>query len=145
MRMHCSVDVDTDIIGTGGTIVASVGEEPGATLDLTSLRPDGQRPEVLLVAAIACCYLTTLSDVLRAVSLPSTRISVRTEGVIASDGGKPRFTRVTVHPTIQGADIPRQEAYDIAAVSARDACLIGRSIRGNVAYIVGDICLRPQG
>jgi organic hydroperoxide reductase OsmC/OhrA len=82
-----------------------------------------------------------LSNVLRAACLPSTRISVRAEGVISSDSGKARFTRVTVHPTIRGADIPRQEAYRVAATTARDACLIGRSIRGNVAYIVGDICL----
>ena len=40
-------------------------------------------------------------------------------------------------PTIRGADVPRREAYKKSANAARDECLIGRSIRGNVAFVNG--------
>ena len=94
-----------------------------------------------MIAAIASSYRTTLSNLLRGGSLPSTRVSVRADGVIANDHGKARFTRVTLHPTIHGADVPRREAYKKAATTARDECLIGRAVRGNVSYVVGDVSL----
>jgi organic hydroperoxide reductase OsmC/OhrA len=48
---------------------------------------------------------------------------------------------VKVNPTIRGADLLRRGAYEKAAIIARDDCPIGRSIRGNVAYTVGDVVL----
>jgi peroxiredoxin-like protein len=114
---------------------------PYSVFGPTAIGGNGLSPEALLIAAIASCYSITLCDVLRAASLPQTRVSVRAEGVIASDCGKARFTRVTVHPTIRNADVPRQAAYEQAAAAAREKCLIGRSIRGNVAFVVGDVSL----
>jgi hypothetical protein len=31
--------------------------------------------------------------------------------------------------------------YAKAAIAARNNCFIGRSIRGNFAYVVGEVCL----
>ena len=98
-------------------------------------------PEVLLIAALSSCYSITLSNVLEAASLPQKHISVHADGIIVKDLGEVQFARVTVSPTIRGADVLRRDAYQKAAVAARDGCLIGRSIRGNVAYIVGGVSL----
>ena len=104
---------------------------------------NGPTPEVLLIAAISSCYSITLSNVLQAASLPQTHISVHAHGVIVREFGREQFVRVTVNPTICGADALRRDAYEEAAIAARDGCQIGRSIRGNVAYVVGDVTL-PQ-
>ena len=103
----------------------------------------GPNPEALLIAALSSCYSITLSNLLQAARLPQKQISVHAEGVIASDRGRVRFARVTMIPTIHGADDVRRDDYQKAAIAARDDCLIGRSIRGNVAYVVGDVAL-PQ-
>jgi peroxiredoxin-like protein len=141
MEMHCSVDLDWSASDNAGTVATPMGDLPYSALGPAAIGGNGASPEALLIAAIASCYSITLSNVLRDASLPQTRVSVRAEGVIASDCGKPRFTRVTVHPTIRGADVPQQDAYEKAAAAAREACLIGRSIRGNVAYVVGEVSL----
>ena len=83
----------------------------------------------------------TLAKTLQAASLPQKHISVHAEGVIAKDLARVRFGLVTVSLTILGADALRRDAYQRAAIAARDDCLIGRSIRGNVAYVVGDVSL----
>ena len=95
----------------------------------------------MLIAALSSCYSITLANVLEAASLPQEHISVHADGVIVRHLGEVEFARVTVSPTIRGADVLRRDAYKKAAVAARDDCLIGRSIRGNVAYIVGAISL----
>jgi organic hydroperoxide reductase OsmC/OhrA len=95
----------------------------------------------LLIAAISSSYSIALFNVLRASCLPQTRVSVHGCGIIGSNCGKAHFTRVIISPTIQGADLERRDAYEMAATAARDDCLVGRSIRGNVAYVVGEVVL----
>jgi organic hydroperoxide reductase OsmC/OhrA len=52
-----------------------------------------------------------------------------------------KFTTVTVRPTIHGADAAQRQAYERATIAARNNCFIGRSIRGNIAYVVGEVSL----
>jgi organic hydroperoxide reductase OsmC/OhrA len=59
----------------------------------------------------------------------------------ASDAGAERFTTVTVRPSVQSADPAQRQAYEKAAIAARNNCFIDRSIRGNIAYVVGGLCL----
>ena len=101
----------------------------------------GMSPEDLFVAAAASSYSVTLAEMLRAVGLPQSSLSIRAEGLVASDAAAERFTTVIVWPTIQGADVARRDAYGKAAIAARNNCFIGRSIRGNIAYVVGEVCL----
>jgi peroxiredoxin-like protein len=101
----------------------------------------GMSPEDMFVAATASSYCVTLAEMLRAVGLPQSSLSIHAEGLVASDAAAERFTTVIVRPTIQGADIARREAYAKAAIAARNNCFIGRSIRGNIAYVVGEVCL----
>jgi peroxiredoxin-like protein len=101
----------------------------------------GMSPEDLFVAAAASSYSVTLAEMLRAVGLPQTSLGIHAEGLVGSCAGAKRFTTVIVRPTIQGADTAQRQAYEKAAIAARNNCFIGRSIRGNVAYVVGDVSL----
>jgi peroxiredoxin-like protein len=101
----------------------------------------GMRPEDLFVAAAASSYSVTLAETLRAIGLPQTSLAIHAEGLVTSNAGSERFTTVTVRPTIQGADIAQRQAYEKAAIAARNNCFIGRSIRGNIAYVVGGVSL----
>jgi peroxiredoxin-like protein len=101
----------------------------------------GMSPEDLFVAATASSYCATLAEILRAVGLPQSSLSIHAEGLVASAAVAERFTTVIVRPTIQGADVARRDAYAKAAIAARNNCFIGRSIRGNIAYVVGEVCL----
>jgi len=101
----------------------------------------GMSPEDLFVAAAACSYSVTLAEILRAVGLPQTSLAIHAEGLVDDGIGAKRFTTLTVRPTIQGADTAQRQAYNKAAIAARNNCFIGRSIRGNIAYVVGEVSL----
>jgi len=101
----------------------------------------GMSPEDLFVAAAASSFSVTLAEILRAVRLPQTSLAIRAEGLVASGAGGERFITITVRPTIEGADTARRQAYERAAIAARNTCLIGRSIRGNIAYVIGEVSL----
>jgi organic hydroperoxide reductase OsmC/OhrA len=140
MDIYRSVDLEWHSAGEARIAAVPDGASPYA-MPGPSCGGGVANPETLLIAAMASSYGATLSNVLRGSSLARTRICVSAEGVITTDLGKPRFTRVTVVPTIRGADPSRRDEYEKAAVTARDECLIGRSIRGNVAYVVGEVSL----
>ena len=140
MDLHSGVDLEWCSSGTPGSIVTPSGNVPYSIFR----RMDGgdrPSPQVLLVAAISSSYSITLAEVLQDALLPQTRISVHADGVIVLEFGEEHLARVTVRPTICGADIRRRDAYERAAIAARDSCMIGRSIRGNVAYVVGHVSL----
>ena len=101
----------------------------------------GMSPEDMFVAAAASSYSVTLAEILRAAGLPQASLAIRAEGLVASEPGAKKFTTVTVRPTIQGADTAQRQAYEKAAIAARNNCFIGRSIRGNIAYVVGEVSL----
>jgi peroxiredoxin-like protein len=101
----------------------------------------GMSPEDFFVAAAASSYSVTLAEMLRAIGLPQTSLAIHAEGLVTSNAGSERFTTVTVRPTVQGADITQRQAYEKAAIAARNYCFIGRSIRGNIAYVVGGVSL----
>lgn len=142
LDIHCGVDLEWCSSSNAGSIVTPAGNVPYSASRWTQ-GGEGPNPEVLLIAAISSCYSITLANVLQAAGLPQSRISVHADGVIVSDRGRVQFARVTISPTIRGADTLRQDAYQRAAITARDDCLIGRSIRGNVAYVIGDVALPP--
>jgi len=141
MESTCSIDLEWQVLDGGGTITTSAGTLPNFVACQMSPGATRPGPEALLVAAIASSYGITLANLLDAAALPRGRVAVRAAGTIASDHGKAQFTRVLVTPTIRGADLPRQEDYRRAANTARDECVIGRSVRGDVAFVVGDVSL----
>jgi organic hydroperoxide reductase OsmC/OhrA len=98
-------------------------------------------PEALFVAAAASSFGATLADMLQARGLPHSSLAIHAEGSVTRDLCGVNFTTITVHPTIYGADALRCRAYEQGVTSARNHCLIGRSIRGNVAFVVAVVCL----
>lgn len=101
----------------------------------------GMGPEDLFVAAAASSYGATLAEMLRAAGLPQSSLAIHAEGLVAGEPGAVKFTSVTVRPTMHGADAAHRQAYEKAAIAARNYCFIGRSIRGNIAYLVGAVAL----
>lgn len=139
--MDYSVDLEWNTSDGAGSIKMPAGTIAYADSGAADAGGRDPSPKTLLIAAITTSYTITLSNVLRESCLPQTRIAVRADGAIATCHGRPQFTRVKVSPTIYGADPVRRDAYEKAAITARDICPIGWSIRGNVAYIVGDVAL----
>jgi osmotically inducible protein OsmC len=137
----CNIDLEWRATDNAGTITTTIGDVPYSDLGMTATGRAGPNPEELLLAAVASCYSITLAKLLRAASLPCTRVAVCAAGVIANDLGKMCFTRIIVRPTIRGADLPRQNTYKKWANAARDECLIGRSFRGNVSFVIGDVAI----
>ena len=141
MDVQCSMDAEWNSDERSGKIIMLTCNVRYATLDEID-GSGGSAPETLLIAAISSSYSIALSNILRIGCLPQTRVSVHGSGTIVNSCGRAQFDRVVISPTIQGADLCRQNAYQDAALAAREHCLIGRSIRGNVAYVVGDVVLR---
>jgi organic hydroperoxide reductase OsmC/OhrA len=143
MGAQCSIDVEWNSNESSGNVILGSKSIGYGTLHAADRDRNGLTPEALLIAAISTSYSIALSDIVRAASLPQTRISVRASGTIVSSCGAAQFDRVVLSPTIQGADLSRRDAYEKAATAARDGCLIGRSMRGNVAYVIGKVQLPP--
>ena len=101
----------------------------------------GVSPEDLFVAAAVSSYSVTLAEMLHAAGLPQSSLAIHAEGLIASDPGAVNFATVTVRPAIHGADAAQCQAYEKAAIAARNHCFIGRPIRGNIACVVGELSL----
>ena len=101
----------------------------------------GTSPEDLLTGAIAACYSITLAGILRAAKLPVTHLHVGAEGVVSDFPQQSRFTRITVSPSIAGADVALRTKYIEAATKARDKCFIGRTVRDYLDYGVGEVSL----
>jgi osmotically inducible protein OsmC len=141
MDAHFSVELEWNSFHRIGEIAGIVPDMPYYVFHLRDGRSPGVSPEELLIAAIGTCYSISFSDILHTFGLPQSLVAVRADGIIGLECGKARVTSVTVNPTIVGADMSRRKLYEQAAVAARDACLIGRSIRGNTSYVVGAVTL----
>jgi organic hydroperoxide reductase OsmC/OhrA len=141
MDAQCRIDVEWNSNESLGNIILGSKTVGYWTLRAADRDRNGLTPEALLIAAMSTSFSMVLSDILRAASLPQTRICVRGSGTIESSCGTAQFDRVVLSPTIQGADLSRRDAYEKAATAARDGCLIGRSVRGNVAYVIGKVLL----
>jgi organic hydroperoxide reductase OsmC/OhrA len=141
MDVQCSIDAEWNSNESLGNVILGSKSVGYRTLRAADRDRNGLTPEALLIAAVSTSYIIALSDIVRAASLPQTRISVRGSGTIVTSCGAAQFDRVMLSPTIQGADLSRRDAYEKAATAARDDCLIGRSMRGNVAYVIGKVLL----
>lgn len=99
----------------------------------------GTNPEELLVSAVSSCYTATLFGVLARRELPVDALEVKADGVVEGFPGRARFSKVSVDPRILGGDPDRRPEYEAAAVLAHERCLIGRALRDEVTYEVGDV------
>lgn len=141
MENACSIDLEWQVPDGAGTITPSAKTLPDFVACQMSHCGTTPGPEALLVAAIASSYGIAFAHLLDGAALPRSRIAIRAAGTIAMDHGKAHFIRVVVTPNILGADLLQLKEYRRAANAARDGCVIGRSIRGNVAFVVGKVSL----
>ncbi len=103
-------------------------------------RGAGTSPEELLTSAVCTCFTSTLFALLSRARLPATKLTVAAQGKVVGYPGKDaRFAEIRVSPTVHDGDTSRLEEYAKFACQARDRCFIGRTLRGNVAYIVGEV------
>jgi organic hydroperoxide reductase OsmC/OhrA len=136
MDLHVTATAEWDGSQSAGT----VGSTPFAPFRPLGSAADQPSPEDLLLAAITSSYALTLSLGLRAAELPHMRIRVQADAIIDGDPPNTRFTRVTLAPEITRADPARREDYETAATAARND-VVGRSVRGGIAYVIGHVVL----
>lgn len=120
-------------VSTGGQEIAYSGPESMGGAGT------GTSPEELLASAVASCYTSTLYHMLLAkhVDVDSVRV-----GVGLTVGNWPEagtITKVTVNPTILGGDPARKADYEATARQARDRCFIGKALRADIEYAVGEV------
>lgn len=124
----------------GGGVVRTGGQELSYSApESMGGRGVGTSPEELLLAAVTSCYSATLYRLLERSGLPVRRLSVTARGYVEDYPQAARFARIVVHPKVAGGDAARLADYQREALHARDACFIGKTIRGNVAYDVGEV------
>lgn len=99
----------------------------------------GMSPEDFLVAGVSSCYSGTLFGLLSHEQLPVDRVTIQAQGMVTGYPAEASFSQLTVTPTIVGGDTSQQEAYEKAALAARDKCFVGQTIMGNVDYKVGPV------
>lgn len=100
----------------------------------------GTSPEELLTSAVCTCFTSTLFALLSRARLPAAKLTVAAQGKVTGYPGKDaHFAEIRVSPTVHDGDTSRLEEYAKFACQARDRCFIGRTLRGNVAYTVGEV------
>ena len=131
-----------------GTGVLTTGQQEVAFSAPSSMggRGVGTSPEELLVSAVASCYAGTLLHLLARDGLPAEEVRVRATGTVGDfPGAKARFSQVIVHPTIRGGEPSRERAYTVSARTAREHCFIGKALRDDIRYEVGEVSVTPAG
>lgn len=141
-------EVNAWVGGSGGEregVVRGEGHEMGFSAPSSmGGKGEGVSPETLLLSAVTASYGLTLLAVLQKRKLPVARVEVRAEGTVAAEATLEKYERISVHPTIVGADRARREEYAAAAARARDRCSIGQTVAaGGVAYEVGSVAIAP--
>lgn len=104
----------------------------------------GTSPEELLISAVASCYSGTLFHLLARDRLPAEKVSVRVTGTVSNyPGPGARFSKVVVRPTIHAGEPERTQAYRACARTAHDHCFIGKALRSDIRYEVGEVTVVP--
>src|SRR5665213_1157917 len=128
--------------GAGGVSTGGQEFEYSAPLSMGG-RGIGTSPEELLVSAVASCYAGTLYHLLARDGLPADQVTVRAAGSVSDyPSRRASFSRIVVHPTFSGADPIREAEYGTCARTAREQCFIGKALRADIRYEVGDVIVQ---
>lgn len=98
-------------------------------------------PVALCARAIGTCYAEELGAMLSERALPWGAIQVEVDAACVLDPPERRLDSVAVSSTIFDGDPRMHGQYAAAAKQARDQSVVGRMIRGNVAYKIGAIAV----
>ncbi|MGA2283243.1 MAG: OsmC family protein [Candidatus Dormibacteria bacterium] len=131
-----------------GTGILTMGREEVVFSAPSSMggRGVGTSPEELLVSAVASCYAGTLFHLLARDGLPAEQVRVRATGMVTEyPGSTARFSQIVVQPTIRGGEPRRATEYTACARTARQHCFIGKALREDITYEVGEVSVQPAG
>ena len=129
--------------GAGGVSTGGQELEYSAPFSMGG-RGNGTSPEELLVSAVASCYAGTLYHLLARDGLAADQVTVRAEGSVSDyPSRRASFSGITVHPTFSGAAPSREAEYGRCARTAREHCFIGKALRSDIRYEVGDVVVQP--
>ena len=138
---HCFVRMRLIMLRRQGELMLLPcrAETAAAPDDCGELKPPFNResPAVLLVRAVGSCHAEELGVALCEGSLTWSAIEVQPDAACTTLPSAPCVDTVTIYSTIYGGDPANRSQYAAASMQARDRSLIGRSIRGTVAYKVG--------
>jgi len=134
-------DLSYSAAESAGAIALKSGVYPFSIPEDMGGKGKGTNPEELLLSAVAGCFTLTLAIVLRIQKLPYSDLSVGAEGLVTGVPRDLKYQRVTVIPTIAGADAARRADYLAAVEKAHQRCFIGQALKGNVEYVVGEVTL----
>ncbi len=146
MSLEFSVNVEWSGSGRDGEGAVRTGGQRVAYAAPASMggKGTGSSPEELLLAAVGSCYSATLFRVLERRGLPVGEVAVDVSGFVEDYPAAARFAQILVQPTIVGGDAALLERYGEEARRARDLCFIGKAVRNNVAYEVGEVKISPS-
>lgn len=119
--------IDTGGLGSAVSVPTELGG-PG----------EGTNPEDMLLGSASTCYMITLASVLSNRQLPVVELTLNSE-LIASDEGGLHIESITHRPTIVLAADATPEQLDMAEKAthrAEQACMISKSMKGNVEFSV---------
>lgn len=97
---------------------------------------NGTNPEELLAASAAACYGITLGIILENRRIPMTSLTVDAELLLEQAGVSVKVTSIHLRPVLV---LPvdqqvQKETIERAVVQAEKACLVSKTMTGNVEY-----------
>jgi len=100
-------------------------------------------PEHLLVSALATCFVTTLRFIAEKSKLEVVALETSVEGILEKVDGGFRFTRFILRPTLTIAREDDRELGLRLLQKAERACLISRSLNGQVEMVTEILLEEP--
>jgi steroid delta-isomerase-like uncharacterized protein len=143
LGQRCFVRMRFIMLRRQGRLILQLGraDTAAASDGCGELEPpfDRESPAALLVRAVGSCHAEELGVALCEGSLSWSAIEVQTDAACRTLPSAPCVDTVTIYSTIYGGDPTNRGRYAAASMQARDRSLIGRTIRGTVAYKVGTV------
>ena len=100
----------------------------------------GTSPEELLLSAVGSCFTATLAAILDSRRLPVQSFEVVAQGLVTQyPGPAAAISTIVVNPRFIGIESGREQEYQSAATTARERCFIGKHLRPQVGYHVGEV------
>jgi hypothetical protein len=115
--------------------------------DRGDLEPSFARgsPAAMLVRAVVACHAEELGKALDVVALPWSGFEIQADATCPIVPSAPCLDTIAVYSMIYGGDPRKRNQYVAASKQARDHSLIGRTIRGNVAYKLDAVTVVTNG
>ncbi|MBS4193767.1 OsmC family protein [Lederbergia citri] len=92
----------------------------------------GTNPDEMLLGAAATCYIITLAAMLERASIPVSKLTMESEGIVEVEKGVITYKTIIHRPTVILANNEQIELAQKLAEKAEKSCMISRAVKGNV-------------